>query len=869
MASEEEKLNSVPVVQGDRPIESLEAMKAQIVELVNRDPSQISSLLRGQVAGLVGFADRLQRAGETTPEFQAELTLRGELTTFLLDRGLSTCPDVVRAAIWPVAGRSEVGFQGLTDTVFSDPRARMPNNEILPNGQFSYWGETAILDNLPSDRGPFTAVEIAIGYVAVIDKDGQPVGVVDLHPYWKLQEYSDVLVGDELKKTKSPSFRDEITADSGEGCHTREPLSPESRTILVKREEVVRHPRMVSPEETFQQMFGREINASRDEIDDFLADYDRFFSQDGEFAIQSGLAKSINLNAVPIEAKFSIWRFFQGESSLENRASAYRFFRNNDTYSGPLFSAFVDRPGLVSPFIRIANRAVSEYGHSYYFDALVTFANREQILDISRLTPELDPFLVIESARRMAEEVLPEDLESFLPELFGWITKVEGFSTEMAVSMMEKDQRRPENAEFIFELSVAIQERARVMVAVLVDWLDKETNFVQGGFGSLSQDQLEVVRMVRDAGRAQRLLVSFLATKGLDGFAEAVNLPPYFFQEYRKAHLGNPEAGEMMDLILELWEGVYRGKEKARGEDKTVAKVREFWARNESQVTKGEQTGDRATEVARDVAVIERLVAEEKLAEEVSVIDFGCWTGKRRLRPLLNMLRRTGRKISRVVGIDISDVPDQIPELELNQMEFAEVAHAPGLESRFHLAKCDWSAANDAAAITEQLLNFAGFSRSLRRGGVFILDTAFPEGKGSYDQVLRDLKAAYPWLPEGSHLFKYDTTEGDAKIFLLYYYEILTKFFEDAGFEIMNLPKGWEKRRAYFQAAIAGEADISKGKKNPFKCPIWEAKGRPRITIVARKVREVEATRNPVLMLELLGRRWPAQTIEGQLKKAA
>jgi len=695
--------------------------------------------------------------------------------------------EAVHATIWPYMLSRNPGHQFLSDLALSVPAMRVDGREVR-QGKVHYYGHDFAVEGLGEDG--FSAYELNVGYLCVLDGKGEPVGVLDCHPYSR-REWPQV------------------------GVTIRQALVP--------------------AEELFRQMFARDIPATGEEIIRFLRDYPSFFAQDGEFAQQTGLDETLSLSILSPEAKFLVFRAFSQQANPEERSIIYDFFREYHGWGGQLLSAAMDHPSSFMAMIHLAEATPMEAIAAFSENSLAWIFGQPR-LDEEEILKAIDDTFNRQFSTEGVEIALPA-------EILTWAAEVDTFSADMAETILPPEQRNEENVELVLSIAHAIQRRSRAMVCAFADFTEENPSYLR--------DHPEEACYFRDGVRAQIILLSIMAHQGLKGLEERLELPPYFFQNYREVHGGRLGSGAVMDSILELWQTVYLGEEYF---ERMPQVIRSFWEGHEEILDAGAQTGDTLIEINRDKSIFTRLKADGSLPDEVRVVDFGPWNGKRRLKPLLDFLEQElgvkpvwqGEK--KALGIDISKVPDPIEEMDLRQMSFVEASQDPQLIDQFDIAKSDWSASNDEATVKGQIRNFAAYSRLLRKGGILFLDTPFPEGEGSYDQVLRAYKDLFPEVPEGVFEFGYADV-AKSKRFLNYYYEILMKLLKDAGFEVLNLPASENERTAYFSQVIEGKIDLMSNRENAFSSPIWRAQGRPRITVVARKVKEPGESDNLVAKL--------------------
>jgi hypothetical protein len=443
------------------------------------------------------------------------------------------------------------------------------------------------------------------------------------------------------------------------------------------------------------------------------------------------------------------------------------------------------------------------------------------------------------------------NMDESMAEMLGWATQIETFSYEMAQSITTANTL-PQERESNLDLAHAIQRRSRDMICNLALYAESSPD--------ISLLEPRQLRYFQHGIKAHLALINLMANKGIEGLAEQIHLPDFIFKQYRNVPIGDLNAQEFLDSIIELWEHVYITKQQAAGVNAADAAVdiEAYWKQpdNVRILSQGSETGDTLVEIARDYSVIKELDRRQLLPNTLRVIDFGPWKGSRRLKPLIEMLQNMGKHPVDTVGIDVADVGnDYWPGMDLKKMSFVDAAKDPALISKFNLAKSDWSATSDEYRLNMQLLNIAAYSHCLKNEGILILDTAFPEGPLEnpqiYDHIMRLYHHYFPDKPEGMHAFKYQEGQTEAKEFLVLYYEVLIKTLEDAGFDILNFPRNTDDRTALLQQLCNGTLDIISHKTDAFVSPFWDSHGKPRITLVAKKVREPRQSGNVVFMTEL------------------
>ncbi len=115
--------------------------------------------------------------------------------------------------------------------------------------------------------------------------------------------------------------------------------------------------------------------------------------------------------------------------------------------------------------------------------------------------------------------------------------------------------------------------------------------------------------------------------------------------------------------------------------------------------------------------------------------------------------------------------------------------------------------------------------------------------------------------------WKWETAPGEPQQFLFFHYETLIGLLQDAGFQIENLPTERAARIEYFDRVINNKVDIDSDKQDVYKSPVWRCQGKPRITLVARRVKLPQESDNPVQKLVLWLNQFPV--VKEKLEDAA
>lgn len=708
--------------------------------------------------------------------------------------------DTARAALFPFLFSPDPQDQLWSDYALSRPEARHPTSVISSDGELIYFGRefklsSAILPNTSSSPAA-TAEELIVGYLGIYGQHGEPLGFVDVHPNTALDWQAE-------------------------------------GPVPVK---------LLPPEKLSEQAFSRPNLADPQIIKDFIRDYPELFKADGELAAHIGASSddipTQNLSIFNLEGKFVLYQAARNGHQASQGLEVLRRFGLQGSY---LLAPIIDHADKFDEITRM----ILVVENPDALDLKISDA-MNWLSHIPNLTPDQLIQLTNHQFLDLKEAQPPS---AVISEYLTWNTQIEAFCFQMAATMFPHE----DDPRIILDMAHVIQKRSRAMIASLGDFLAQNPEETM-----IHPDSY---RFFQDGIKAHIALINLMAYSDGKDVAEQIHLPPYFFQKYREVYAGTPQGEAILHSILELWQETYIQKQRLGGEAATIpADIKAYWKQHESTLAEGAQTGNTKIEIARKSAILSHLYAG-KSPQTLTYYDLGSWDTKRLTQPAIKYLESLGHTVAwnestQVVAIDVSDVPDMPPNVHWVQQTFIDAARDPLLVGKAKILSSDWSATSDAADLRLQLLNLVAYNRFLSPDGTLLLDTAFPEGHGSYDYTLREFKELFPDAPEGVFNFDYKDTNTKSKKFMLLYFEFLIKGLEDSGFEIQNLPSDPQERKDYLLSVINNQADLVTDIENPYDRPVWLANGKPRITLVAKKVQEALATNNAPLhklILETFG----------------
>lgn len=700
-----------------------------------------------------------------------------------------------QAAVYPYLNLTKYYLTNLVNEYcVASPSMRTDTMKVVNSSVF-YYGHEYVIDELKEREGPLFADEIQFGFLSIRDGNGKPVCLIDASPF--------------------------------------------ARPIKPKEGEPIGQD-FIPPERFFYQFYARDVPATDEEVLDYLANYHRFYAPDGTFCQLTKLGEEINFNTLLLEPKFWLYHGIKKEHLTYKMISD--LVAKNDMRVLNLFSTVSESPQNFDTMYRYAD----SLDHSLLLKSLAE--NKDKLIKWFVRKPAADAAQINKVLESLAQPITPQKIASLPEEFAAWAIALEGFSGDVSETILPPAERDIHYAtKTLTDLNNAILHRTRRMTLALAKFMETNPDW---------KVRTHEMQFYHDGLQAQKALLDLLSLQGFEGLGKAVNLPPFFFQEYRNAHWDTPEAQTVLDSLLETWEVVYTLKSSGKSLTQHYKEINDFWqAENAKIASTGEQTGNTAVEVARDEVMMRFLQTEMeagRFPKDIKIIDFGLWNGLRILKPLLANAKRLGFNPEKVFGVDINRAPDLLEGVDLYVMPFIEAARHPDLIGQADIGKSDWSASNEVPMVPVHMVNAAAYNLCLKMGAYFKLDTAFPEGQGSYDEVMRELKKNFPDLPEGSLLFGYQGSDVEPKVFYLYYYEILFKLMEDAGFEITNI-KLQDIKDGKYDAIIKGEVGEDMDYTDLWKTPIWRSRGKPRISIIAKKVREATDTPNIVLQQLYLG----------------
>lgn len=743
-------------------------------------------------------------------------------------QAMKEAPDATRKVLLPYLGKGGM-WADFTDLVAANPVSRWESRELDKEGGFEYWGLTVNLKNLPEQNRDFVScIELDVGYVILMGREGKPLGFIDLHPDLLAEERPRVLEKD-----------------------------------------------LVPVGELLQRIAGQDYPVNERELAAFLDDYDEFFAQEGEFGRRSGMAGILNLSTVPFEAKFAIWRHLKNDLEEPRRDQLYRFLQVFQMRGAYLLKAAAEFPEATEALVDLGDGVYEAYLNLYWgaegvaketlFNDFKTFleASQRWVVNQDRLNPKevaeniaklgkglyLAPHIEEENEAR---RIINSDPSFMVMQALAWTIIMEGYGFEishaMTTSWNKKLTGNEGGEQFAVDLAQTLRTRTREMVCSLAKYYFKMGEIPLKEHRHWTKEEgaqvVQNLAYVHDALRSEIILVSALAVQGPEGLKDQLkDLPPNFYKAYRDQYAGLPNAQVFWRAILELWQTAAVEKERAKTEKgpSLAERIVAFQKNNLQETISGAETADTEIELAR----FESIINHEALPEILAMLDSCCGDGLRLTkREVEEILPRNGKRVTRLVGVDVFAglFPQSYEAMEMRKVLIQNLGLDPELRGQFDIVKGDWSGYSYADGLIPQMAQVISTSMVLREGGIGIIDLPFIEGQGSYEKEIEAFGAQNPDLPEGMMAWKWKSGAGEPERFMFFHYETLIKLWEDAGFEVVNLPKTREARVAYFQKVIAGTADLEANKNDAYDSPVWRAQGRPRITLVVKKVREVEQT---------------------------
>lgn len=854
----------------------------------------------------IGLGDTISSADYSKQINNCFLTVQRAMTDF---------PDETKKEVLPYLGRPELGWRDFADQVLVLPSSSWTERSLAENNEFGYWGIDVELKGLPAEKGQYACTEVNFGIVVVFDDQKKPLGFVN--------------IADEVAKGGEP------------------------RKIEAKIRPI---------NDLFVSVCNRDYQLPTEEISAFLKDYSHLFSQDSEFARDSNLGAHVNLGAVPLEAKFAIWKYLKEGVSKEREAMLYEFLQVFQLPGTYMLKAGIERPASIEALVDLGCGTFQvywqNYGGSEIFrgeainDLLSDFQTYWQssthwLTGSERFTPEQiesaiaglgqqlhiagsaslqeafsqivsdkpddertkqierkmqqiaeqkgisvermtfanapQPFLDAIETRQEAQRIMASDPLIMNIEALTWLAEVETYGLSIGETIARtwgaRGQISSDRVQFIEDFSQALQTRTRELVCSLADYsFEVGADVLENGHWS--DDKLRAVgknfAFIRDALRSEITLTAVLASEGIDGLTDRLHLPPFFYQQYRDTYAGLPKAEVFHKAILELWQAVNVKREVEEGVTLTSSApgILEIQSQSIKETSEGAQTAETATEIARTESIIKHVQGsakqEDRLPNEISMLDCGCWDLRRLTKPEVEqMLPKYDIRVAKLIGVDACKeiIPNPYERADIRKLMIAQIGLQEDLIGKFDIVKGDWSAFSYAHSLVEQMAQVCSAAMAAKQNGLFIVDLPFIEGQGSYAKEIAEFRQENPNVTEGTMAWKWEEAPGEPQRFIFFHYEMLTDLLKEAGFQIENLPESREERIAYFDRVIAGKKDIDIQKQDAFASPVWRSCGKPRITLVARRRTLPQNTDNSVQKLILWLNNFPA--VKEELKNAA
>lgn len=627
---------------------------------------------------------------------------------------------------------------------------RVIDRPLDSSAAFDYYGVRFALDGLP-EGGEYSASELEIGVLGVHDHqdNNRIVKIVNIHP-------------DRIQYQKA------------------------SKEI---------HVSAIEPKELFRQILGREVPGFEEDAEKFLSQYVPFYHEapfaEGRFTRffdiyeRFGLTHS-NANALPLEAKYYLWKNLCEVSGYYDKTSASKIYSLLDTYGADVAWVVQALKGEKQMLDSLANALANKEHDRDTADLFHAIAQSERYIVEAAYT-------VTASAGDAKGEHIQDRINYLLPIARGMAREA-----IMNIDVAEGMQ--------IFTFGFAQYEK---MLNLLCTYSDPHE------VRNVPFDQEQRDRIGRLRGRFPDAPITGRMMTAAE-FAQTLFNQRSTSKQERDAFLMR-----FYEHVITL--GVY-----------TPEKAKVF--------------GDSELEIIRDVNAKKTLwrdgIVPRELYPTMRRLSVGCGDGNRVERPSYEKLAKKlpDAMPAEVIGLDMfpqgKDALWHAGMIGKTRFSFIQSPLEAVLDTRPDLAgTISWidihgSALNNMDLLAVQYQYFATLNRLLRPGGILMMDLGAIEPAAAWNQRYhrtRKFLQLFPHSPPGAigiidEYKRPDDQPGDIGAYL-YPYASIRQLAEDSGFALLGKPgqPGFESdlNGIYQNPQVLMEE--TKSMPDGFRQPLWVA----------------------------------------------
>lgn len=276
----------------------------------------------------------------------------------------------------------------------------------------------------------------------------------------------------------------------------------------------------------------------------------------------------------------------------------------------------------------------------------------------------------------------------------------------------------------------------------------------------------------------------------------------------------------------------------------------EFYSRFEN-MNKTAPTTDSLVDVARAATIIRNTFpTRESHVDPPRILFAGSGNMDRFEGPLLRLLKNEGIYFGRVAAIDRVNYADHIRDSHEDlSVEFrrGDVLDPHVFEGeQFDIVFFPWSVLCDILPRRDLIKALHRASKQIKPGGILITDQAVPIGESSYKHV--EEEQATRTGEKGVFSRSFAGPEGEELWSTFNIMEVTTLLRDaaQAGFISLNMPTTAQKQQEMVNHIEGHEAELvhqaeTKKNYNAMSCPIYQANGWNRMTVVLQFVGKEEA----------------------------
>lgn len=156
------------------------------------------------------------------------------------------------------------------------------------------------------------------------------------------------------------------------------------------------------------------------------------------------------------------------------------------------------------------------------------------------------------------------------------------------------------------------------------------------------------------------------------------------------------------------------------------------------QMNENVETTESETDIARTVGLVESWFKEKPRSDKPRMLICGCGNTKRFEGPVIRRLRDKGLEFSDILGVDLKDYKDQIPQDLGMRFLTGDVFSAEKMasEGQFDIVLLPWSMINDIVVKDGLAAALQKLRGLVKKDGIALLDGPVPIGRNSHEPTI-------------------------------------------------------------------------------------------------------------------------------------